>query len=72
MSSVSPIVHPGRPVASRNAVSADRLTVFEAADSTGCGVENNGKVPGSGDPGNAEDPPTLTERVLSLLDKRSA
>jgi hypothetical protein len=73
MSSVSPIVHPGRPVASRNAVSANRLTVFEGADSTGCsGFEYNGEVPVSGGPGNGEDPPTLTERVLTFLDKRSA
>ena len=73
MSSPSPIVRPDRPVASRNAISAARLTIVEADDSMSRGEsENNRKVPGSCSPETAEDHPTFTERVLTFLDERSA
>jgi hypothetical protein len=73
MLSACHIGRPGHPAASRNAISSNRLTIFEVDDSTRCdGFENNCNLPGSRLPGNEEDHPTLTERVLSLLDKRSA
>jgi hypothetical protein len=73
MTSPSPIVHPGRPTASQNAVFAHQFTSFKTTDSTSSrGVENNSILPGSWRPGNAEDHLTLTERVLAFLDKHSA
>jgi len=73
MSSVSLVAQPGRLVASRNAVSAERLTIFEADDSTSCReFESNRKAPESCRPGAAEDHQTLTERVLTFLDKHAA
>lgn len=67
MSSPSPVVHPGRPDVSRHAV-LPGLTIFEADDSMSRDLfGNNSKVPM-----NAEDQSTLTERVLTFLDKHSA
>lgn len=73
MLSPFPLMHPGCPAASHNATSAVRLTIVEADDPMSCGgLGNNQKAPESSPLGTAEDHPTLTERILTFLDKRCA
>ena len=73
MQSLSPILHPDRPGASRNIIPAMSLTVFEADDSTSRDTfGNNCKVLIPCRLGNAEDLSTLTERVLTFLDRHAA
>jgi hypothetical protein len=69
MSSSSPVRRPDHPVTSQNPVFANKLTIFEVVEPTRWdGLQNGREIPK--DPEDGEDDWTLTERVLTLLDKR--